>query len=576
MQGLLLVDKPEGLTSFDVVHKIRKLTGEKKVGHTGTLDPLATGVLPILIGRATRLSDLIMSKNKKYRAGIRLGTVTDTLDVTGEVISKREVNVDDENLRAVLNSFLGEIDQIPPMYSAIKQNGVKMYKLARKGEQVELKPRRVTIHSIILTKPLENGEFEIEVDCSKGTYIRSLCRDIGEKLNCGAVMTSLRRISTGNFLESDCVPLDDLNENNISEFIKPAETAFWDCKKITVSEKQAARFSNGGELDILRLRTKNFCDNEQVLVYFEDICLGLGRVKNGAVKQEVPLNTYELGVSEKKPSAIALGTFDGLHIGHRAVLDGALRSGYNKVALIFSFPPSGADAIMTAYDKKQALEKMGFDKIAFLKFEEVKDMPAHDFEQYLISRFNVAKLCFGYDYTYGKGRSGNAETLREFCKLNGIEYAVEDEVKIYGNRASSTLIRQLIAKGEIEKANEMMFSPFSFSAEIVSGDKRGRALGFPTINQVYPYCLVKPKFGVYKVSVEIEGETYIGISNIGVRPTFETEQCTCETFLKDFSGDLYGKNAKITLFNFIREERKFASAEELKIQVEKDIKTAFG
>lgn len=574
MQGILLIDKTEGLTSFDVVHRIRKLTGEKKVGHTGTLDPLATGVLPVLIGRATKLSDKIMSEDKIYRAAIRLGTVTDTLDITGNVLATSSHNITSKQLEDALEGFIGDIEQVPPMFSAIKKDGVKLYKLAREGKTVELEPRHISVYSIKITKPLADGEFEIEVHCSKGTYIRSLCRDIGEKLGCGAVMTGLRRISSGKFSIEDSVPLSSLTADNICNFVKPPETAFMDNKSVNLSEKQAARFSNGLELNVDRLKCDPIINGESVLVYYNDICLGLGTVSDGKIKQDVLFASFSLSLEKRKPCAICLGTFDGIHLGHRSVLNKALSSEYIPVALVFSFPPSGAGALMSLDDKKVALKNMGFKKVAVLKYEEIKDMTFTAFEDYIVSRFNVALICCGYDYSYGKGRQGNAETLRAFCEKKGIEISVSSEVKTENKRASSTEIRRLIAEGEIDKANSLLLNPFSFTADVTSGDKRGRKLGFPTINQVYPENLVKPKFGVYKVEVEIDGKSYKGISNIGLRPTFKTESCTSETYIMDFSGDLYGKSVKITLLKFIREERKFSDIDELINQINEDIKTA--
>ena len=178
MNGLILLDKPEGFTSFKAAAVLRRIYGTKRVGHTGTLDPMATGVLPILIGRATRLCSLVLESDKRYTATVRLGITTDSLDITGNVLSESEVNVSDEQLYDALKHFTGEYDQIPPMFSAIKKDGVRLYDLARQGKEVERTPRRIKIHEINLSE--RNGnEFKIDVLCSKGTYIRSLADDIG-------------------------------------------------------------------------------------------------------------------------------------------------------------------------------------------------------------------------------------------------------------------------------------------------------------------------------------------------------------------------------------------------------------
>ena len=276
MLGLLLLNKPEGITSFGAVSRIKRLTGEKRVGHTGTLDPMATGVLPILIGRATVLSQYLIDADKSYRATIKLGITTDSCDITGKVISRCEIK---ENLDIgfVLESFKGKQMQTPPMFSAIKQNGVRMYELARRGESVEIPAREVEIFSIKQTSCLnENSEFDIETTVSKGTYIRSLCRDIGKKLGCGATLTKLQRTSTAGFDINKCVDLDTLNENNISDYILPCDLAVEYMPKITVSEKQAVRFCNGGALSLDRIKSEQFIDTVNYRVYYGEKFLGLG------------------------------------------------------------------------------------------------------------------------------------------------------------------------------------------------------------------------------------------------------------------------------------------------------------
>ncbi len=276
MCGLLLLNKPEGITSFGAVGRIRKLTGERRVGHTGTLDPMATGALPILIGRAVKLSDYLICADKSYKASIRLGITTDTLDITGKVLSERQVDVTESEVDNVLKSFLGESAQIPPMFSAIKKDGVRLYSLARAGETVDIPPRNITVFSVSRDSDIDrNFEFTVNFSVSKGTYIRALVRDIGEKLGTGAVMTSLVRTKTAGFDISECVELQKLNEDNISEYILPAEKAVDGFKKVYVTSAQAFRFSNGGGLDFQRLKPEDFYDGEIVRIYYENEFLGL-------------------------------------------------------------------------------------------------------------------------------------------------------------------------------------------------------------------------------------------------------------------------------------------------------------
>lgn len=276
MLGLLLLDKAEGITSFGAVARIKKLTGQKRVGHTGTLDPMATGVLPILIGRATVLSQYLIDADKSYSATVKLGIATDSCDITGNVLSTKNVQCSDADIENILSLFVGKQMQTPPMYSAIKQNGVRMYELARRGETAEIPAREIEVFSLSKTTSLnQQNEFNIDCRVSKGTYIRSLCRDIGEKLGCGATLTSLRRTSAAGFEIEKCVKLDNLTAENIKDYILPCDLVVHYMPKIQISEKQATRFCNGGQLSLDRIKCENF-DSKTYRVYFGEKFLGLG------------------------------------------------------------------------------------------------------------------------------------------------------------------------------------------------------------------------------------------------------------------------------------------------------------
>ena len=279
MQGFLLIDKPEGMTSFSVVSRIKRLAAEKRVGHTGTLDPLATGVLPVFLGRATALSSILLEAEKQYTATVKLGVTTDTYDITGNALEEKSVSVTEAELLSVLESFKGDILQVPPVYSALKKDGVRLYELARRGEEVEIEPRRVTINKLRL-ESFSDDTFQIYVSCSKGTYIRSLCHDIGQKLGCGAAMTALRRNSTCGFSEEDAVKLEDLTSDNITGYLKSEEYAVKHLREVSVSEKQAARFSNGGQLSYERLKNADFENGELLRVKCNDYFLGIGYADN--------------------------------------------------------------------------------------------------------------------------------------------------------------------------------------------------------------------------------------------------------------------------------------------------------
>ncbi len=273
-------------------------------------------------------------------------------------------------------------------------------------------------------------------------------------------------------------------------------------------------------------------------------------------------------------TALALGSFDGIHIAHRVVLD--LPDTYKKTAITFQKPPKMVlegknELIMTLKDRIEALENLGYSEVVSLDFEKVKDISAVEFLDFLYNSYNPQIISCGFNYRFGKGGQGNTALLQEFCDKKGISLRVCDKVTFGGEAVSSTLIRNKLKNGEIERANSLMQIPFSFSGEVIKGDRRGRTIGFPTINQKYPEDLVKIKFGVYKVKVLFDSKEYDGISNIGIRPSFQSDYVISETYIKDFSGDLYGKTVKIVPQSFLREEIKFASLDELKKQIEKDI-----
>lgn len=244
--GIVIIDKPQDWTSMDVCAKLRGKLREKRVGHAGTLDPMATGVLPVFVGRATRAVEFAAEGEKEYVAGLRLGVVTDTQDTTGTVLEERPVSVTPENLEEVLQHFRGEIFQIPPMYSAIKRDGKKLYELARKGVEVERAPRPVTIFSLTVEGQTGAEEYTIRVRCSKGTYIRTLCHDIGKILGCGGAMCSLRRTMACGFTLREAIPLADLLANEQAEaLLRPVDAYFTEYPALTIDQKAMTKAKNG-------------------------------------------------------------------------------------------------------------------------------------------------------------------------------------------------------------------------------------------------------------------------------------------------------------------------------------------
>ena len=252
MDGIFNIYKQKGFTSHDVVAVVRKTIQQKKVGHTGTLDPDAEGVLPICVGKGTKLADYIMNGKKSYRAVVTLGVTTTTEDASGEIIEKKEVVFEEQTIQKVVQSFLGTYEQIPPMYSAIKIKGKKLYEYAREGKEIERKARKITIFEIQITKFMPPNQFEIEVVCSKGTYIRTLCADIGKRLKCGAHMASLLRTSSGMFSLDTAITLEQLKElaekNQLQKALLPLEKALEQYHSIVISPKGNKLLYNGNPI----------------------------------------------------------------------------------------------------------------------------------------------------------------------------------------------------------------------------------------------------------------------------------------------------------------------------------------
>lgn len=292
MNGVLNIFKPKGMSSFDAVRVVKKVAGTGKVGHTGTLDPEATGVLPICIGKATKIIDCIMDSEKVYEVTLKLGIRTTTYDLEGEVLEERDPShLTEEEILNAINSFKGEYSQIPPMYSALKQNGVRLYELARKGIEVERKGRLVNIYNLEDIK-INNPYISMKVTCSKGTYIRSLCYDIGEKLGVFATMTQLNRAKTSVFSQEKSININELTKENINDYILSMEEALEKYDKIIVNKKYVKLLVNGVRVADGRFTKDKVINNKLYRVYDdENNFIGLGERNDAGFKIEKLLIT---------------------------------------------------------------------------------------------------------------------------------------------------------------------------------------------------------------------------------------------------------------------------------------------
>ena len=280
MDGIIVINKPKNCTSHDVVRKAKKILNEK-VGHTGTLDPNATGVLPLLIGKGTQISKYLINHNKTYEAVLKLGEKTDTADIEGKIIETKEVQpskLEKENVEKVLKSLIGKQEQIPPIYSAIKVNGKKLYEYARKGQDIKIEPRIIELYNLELIH-IENQEITYKVHCSKGTYIRTLCEQIAEKLGTVGYMKELKRIQVGEFNIKDATTLEEL-ESNIEKYFITVEEYFKNCTIIDLTAKKLQLFLNGVQL------THNLEDGIYT-IYSDNKFIGIGTIKNNLLKRDI-------------------------------------------------------------------------------------------------------------------------------------------------------------------------------------------------------------------------------------------------------------------------------------------------
>ena len=290
LAGILPVNKPQGWTSFDVVAKLRGVLRIKRLGHAGTLDPMATGVLPVFVGKATKACDILPDTKKAYTAGFKLGVTTDTLDITGEVLSEKAANVTRTQLESAKAQFVGEIIQLPPMYSAVKVDGKRLYQLAREGKTVERTPRNCTVHSIeILSFDERSQQGEMTVSCEKGTYIRTIIDDIGQALGTGAVMTSLIRTYSGGFDIAECLTIeqiaDKVSQGELAQIVMPTEKAFALYDDIRLDERTTPLYKNGVKLYDRQVTAADKSAGKTFRVFGADgDFLGLAAFENGQLK----------------------------------------------------------------------------------------------------------------------------------------------------------------------------------------------------------------------------------------------------------------------------------------------------
>ena len=606
MDGIIVVNKERGYSSFDVIAVLRGVLGMKKLGHTGTLDPEAEGVLPVCLGFATKVCDYLMAQKKEYVAEGRLGITTDTQDIHGTVLEEKPFHVTEEQLRDALASFLGEIEQLTPMYSARKIDGVKLVDLARKGITIERSKKKVHIYEAeLLSFDESTGEYKIRILCQKGTYIRTICNDLGVKLGCGSCMTSLMRTKTGRFTVEQSYTIDDLRKlretGNLTEAVIPIDAMYLGCRPYDLDPAQMKSIRNGNFLEQEWLTP---CGEDPVPAQFRGIyenLLGEDEARCIRVYAEGefyavyqkrgrrfrPLQMYhevdnELNHIKKiaeessaEKCCVSVGKFDGLHLGHRSLIAEMRKS--TLPGMLLSVEPVGESRnILTTSECRSVARELGIDRLEVWPLNETnRAMTPEEFvKDVLIGQFHAGKIVVGEDFRFGRDRAGDAETMRKLAVKFGIECTVCPMVERGGTSVSSSRIRNLISEGDLCEAADLLGEPYFIEGTIAKGKQIGRTIGFPTVNLIPPTDKLIPPYGVYRTETTVCGKTYRSVTNIGDNPTVQDgieHPVTVETHIIDFDGDLYGEFARVSFFERMRGQRKFGSLQELQKQLKLDI-----
>lgn len=534
MDGIINVNKEAGMTSFDVLRALKRILHEKKMGHAGTLDPMAEGVLLVCVGKATKLVESLMSEVKVYRAEMLLGIETDTEDSTGKLLSEEERTVTEEEVLSAFQALLGKREQIPPMYSAKKVDGKRLYSMAREGIVIERKPSQIEIFSIellsmtvpesvaVLSCREKHQRITFRVKCSKGTYIRTLCTEVGEKLGTKACMSALFREEVGEFRFKESKTLSeiekDMKKGDLSSFLKPA-------------------------------------------------------------------------LYSKVPTVLTFGKFDGVHIGHQKIFSSVFRiseeEGLRSAVLSFTmekdsfFLQGRKDMLSTEDEHFTRLKNAGFHEVYLYPLTiEAARMSPEDFVRFiLIEALKVKHLVVGTDCSFGYQGAGNVALLKSLQEKYGFQLTVVDKVLTVNPageevEVSSSYIRKALEEGRVEEAAALLGRPYSINGTVVHGKAIGRSLSFPTANIFPKQGKLCPEEGVYYTRVMVLGEEYDAMTNIGRNPSISAENpLTIESHLLEFDRDIYGEKIRVSFIKRIREQKHFPNLDALKAQLKADLCT---
>ena len=528
LDGILLIDKPRDWTSHDVVNFVRGRYRLAKVGHGGTLDPMATGLLVLLLGKGTKYSDWVMQGHKIYEGTYTLGSTTNSQDADGEIEETRPVpeNLTRMDLENLLPDFIGDILQVPPMVSAIKKDGVPLYKMARRGESIEREPRPVTIYHYEITD-VRLPEVDVRVVCSKGTYIRTLAHDFGQRLGCGAHLSALRRTFSGQFSVENTLEVEALRDL---------------------------------DLDALQARVlplPSDTDAPDTLPLYQKFT-------------EVP----------RRPTVLAIGAFDGLHLGHQQVMrqTKALAVRYQAQCGVMRFYPHPSRVIAPETappllcDEAQISTVLQGQSVDFqLRLPFTPALSQQEPELFLENLMQgipgLKGIVVGPNWRFGRQGRGDIALLHSWAATQGIEVCIAEATRQDDHLISSTRIRTCLSEGDLPAATRMLGRPYRLSGIVGNGKKYGRQLGFPTANIVPGVNRLLPPAGVYAMRVHLKNQSYLGGGYITHTPRL------LEVHLLDFDGDLYGQPLAIDVLRFERPATPIADFGELRQRIQQDLTT---
>lgn len=601
LSGVILVDKPVGWTSHDVVAKLRNLTGERRIGHNGTLDPFASGLMAIMIGPATRLSDYLTSTTKEYEATFTFGAFTDTDDCEGSLLESFEISAelfDEIFARKTIASLIGSHEQIPPKYSAVKRDGVPAYKAARAGQEVDLSSRRITIFEAdLISVDQGSASWTVRLLVSKGTYIRSIARDLGEALKAGAYVSALRRIASGNLSIKNALTIPELMESiaqpsNTADCFLPIDCFVTGEMHVPSTDRHTI---TGQAITVAKPPVPGSprpLENTALVpvMSLDDRLLALYRPSTDEQmdKKLVPHIVFPRGVCGPRinPCIATMGVFDGVHRGHAVLLANvvgrARAMGVTSVVVTFDVLPELVIEGQPVPDQLTALEhrielikQQGIDEVIIIPFDsEVALTTPTDFvNRHLLSRIAPVEFVVGDNFRFGHQGAGDYQVLAELLSSVGCLVSHVPLIALDDQHVSSTSIREAINRGDIGQATRLLGREITITGQVITGQGKGAELGFPTANLDYTDNRLLLPDGVYSALVRVEGgnQMYGAAVFIGTPSTFEGSQRAVEAHLLDYAADLYGATLTLTLKSRIRETKTFASVPELTEAIEQDI-----